>query len=534
MDLHSRLQELDPTIRRLMKLGGTPGLSLSVATKNQPVYHANYGYRDVDAGLPVTEKTIFPACSLSKGLSAAAMGILVEKGDISWSTRVADSCPSYRPRDTFMRVHTTVKDLYSHRSGMSSCGNLVNGCEGNVLIGKKDCMRVVNKQVLLPAQLGKFSYNSTAYDVCDAIIEGMSGLSLGRFLWDNVFDVLGLERTWMSPPPEGTDDVAVSYNALDDATPCCIPSPKLGENSTCSGSGGLHSCAVDLIKLYSSLVKSFNSEFETGQTSTPESPFKKVSRIMSAHVPMFETAKNEISYGLGWARVQLPNTMGHIGLNGRLMPSGMPVVGNGVPSQLVLYHQGTLPGALSVVILVPETESVILVMSNCLALTDVPDWTSQMVLEELLGVPKSHKTNFLPYSENSILINLRWHDSLVQDLEKLRPKSPIPHRELKSYVGTFVAKSRVFSVTVTIVGGYLCWAFQGLESERYTLAHYSGDAFTWLQPRNVLSRRGRWVLGNDLDPSFWLVQFKAGDHGKLDKVLWKHDPLQEPIVYSRE
>ena len=109
---------------------------------------------------------------------------------------------------------------------------------------------------------------------------------------------------------------------------------------------------------------------------------------MSAKVPVNPPTRTETSYGFGWARVQLPATMGDIGCNPPLMPDGMPVVGKGVNSQLVLYHQGSLPGTLTVVMLILETDTVIVVLMNTLALNDVADWVGQLVLEAVLDVPK--------------------------------------------------------------------------------------------------------------------------------------------------
>ncbi|KAF5660924.1 hypothetical protein FDENT_13632 [Fusarium denticulatum] len=532
-DLHRRLDAFGPAIQELMKLSGTPGLSLSVATKNQPVYHANYGFRDLQNRLPVTEETIFPVCSLAKGLSAAAMGILVDQGIASWEMLVQDATPSFHPNDTYLYKNTTLADLYSHRSGMSSCGNLVGGCEGNILIGKDDCMRVVNHQTLVPVHLGSFSYNSTAYDACDESFKSLSGTPLYDFLQQHVFTELGLRRTFMRPPPSDTDNVTKSYNALDDGTPWCIPGPKLGEDGIGCGSGGLRSSAADLIKLYTCFIQSFNHERHTGQTYTPGSPLKQVSKIMSSQVSMLSTERGEVSYGLGWARVQLPNTMGHIGLNGRLMPYGMPVIGKGAAEELILYHQGTLPGALAVVILIPRTETVVLVMSNSLSLTDVPDWVSQMVLEEIMDIPIEDRTDFVTYAKTSIAINLGWYARITQGLMQGQPQTINPHRPLESYIGRYVDESCVFSVVLTVKEGVLFWVFQGLDSERFKLTHFDGDTFTWLQPRNDLSRRGRWVLGNDNDPSFWKIEFGVDENGSVNKALWRHDPSLDPIVYSR-
>jgi CubicO group peptidase (beta-lactamase class C family) len=72
VDLSRRLDDLGPAIRELMKLAGTLCLRLSAATKDRPDYHANYGVRDLQDRLGVTEETIFPVCSLARGLSAAA------------------------------------------------------------------------------------------------------------------------------------------------------------------------------------------------------------------------------------------------------------------------------------------------------------------------------------------------------------------------------------------------------------------------------------------------------------------------------
>lgn len=193
---------------------------------------------------------------------------------------------------------------------------------------------------------------------------------------------------------------------------------------------------------------------------------------------MLSTEKGEVSYGLGWARVQLPNTMGHIGLNGRLMPHGMPVIGKGVADELILYHQGTLPGALAVVILIPPTETVVLVMSNSLSLTDMPDWVSQMVLEEIRDIPIEDRTDFVTYAKTSIAINLGWYARITQGLMQGQPQTIKPHGPLESYMGKYVDESRVFSAVVTVKEGVLFLAFQGMDSEKYKLTHYDSDTFT--------------------------------------------------------
>jgi hypothetical protein len=63
--------------------------------------------------------------------------------------------------------------------------------------------------------------------------------------------------------------------------------------------------------------------------------------------------------------------MGAVVRNPGLMPDG-----KSAPSSLVLYHQGSLPGALYAVLLVPQNHTAIVVMTNSLALCGTPDWVA--------------------------------------------------------------------------------------------------------------------------------------------------------------
>lgn len=76
-------------------------------------------------------------------------------------------------------------------------------------------------------------------------------------------------------------------------------------------------------------------------------------------------------------------------------------------------------------------------------------------------------------------------------------------------------------IVVTLDDGVLHWAQQGLETERFPLNHYEDDVFTWLQPRNDLVRRGRWV---DQPKIFWKLRFRPNDHNQIDTLNWAHDP----------
>ncbi|SLM37297.1 d-protein [Lasallia pustulata] len=262
---------------------------------------------------------------------------------------------------------------------------------------------------------------------------------------------------------------------------------------------------------WNTLVKDILSDFKfaNGRTSTEGSPLKQVNHLMSAKVPMNQPTLRETSYGFGWALVQLPGTMGDIGCNPPLMPHGMPVLGKGAPSRLVIYYQGSLPGALAAVNLIPDTETAIVVLTNSMFLNDTPDWVGQLVLEELLEVPE--RNDYVKAAEASVAEAAKWYPATVGELQRARINDTSP-RSLEDYAGTYWDEIHIFKIEVTLVEGTLYWAFPGLESEKFQLDHYEHDVFTWIQTRNELARRGRWV---DQGAPFWQADFKVNDKVRL-------------------
>jgi hypothetical protein len=80
----------------------------------------------------------------------------------------------------------------------------------------------------------------------------------------------------------------------------------------------------------------------------------------------------------------LPNPIGAGGSNSMLVDK-MPEVGKGTAGTEVLYYQGNMAGYTTSLILLPDTQSAIVVLANSMALNDAADWVSQAVLETLLN-----------------------------------------------------------------------------------------------------------------------------------------------------
>lgn len=153
--------------------------------------------------------------------------------------------------------------------------------------------------------------------------------------------------------------------------------------------GGVKSCVKDLLKLYTCILRSLNHEFNRGASETPSSPFKQLSATMSGQMPFPGNRLRESSYGFGWIRTQLPNIWCPISPNYALLKDA-PIVGEGAPSQLVIAHYGSMPGAYTGVSMFPESNSAIVLLTNSTPMCDMVDWLSQLLTQTFFDFPMKY------------------------------------------------------------------------------------------------------------------------------------------------
>ena len=525
-DLNARLSALRPTIHELMSIAGTAGLSLGVVHNDKLIHTANFGFRDYGSKLPVDDETIFPSCSLTKALISATMGVLVEEGSITWDTKVKDVLPDFHIRDGSLQNLTTITDLLAHRTGMST-SNYWLGSQNNILIAKEDSLTFLNNQQAVKPFRGQWQYNNLGYELAGLVIEQISGQRWDKVLESKILKPLGLTRT-NAMAKEKDNNTAKAYGVLDNRTPTEIAEVKAAANNFGGANGGIRSCVKDLLKFYQELMRAGKHQYGTGQASTPGSPLNQVAYLLSSKIPLEELSQRENSYAFGWVRSQLPSPMGAVGLNPKLIPDRMPVVGKGA-SRLVIYHQGSLPGALSAVNLLPETQSAIVVMTNTLALNDCADWVGQLVLETLIGI--RDKNDYLELARRSVATSLAWHSTVDAALKKNQVHGTSP-RNLAEYIGIYINSIKTMKIEVTQRDKKLYFALQGLESEKYELTHYQHDTFTWLRSRNELARRGRFTHQK---PLYYMLRFNARDNDKIGQLAWTHDAdVPDGEIFDKE
>lgn len=73
-----------------------PGLSVAVVKDGEIVFAKGYGVRELGMEGDVDSETLFAIGSTTKGMTAAALGMMVDEGRLAWDDPVVDHLPRFQ------------------------------------------------------------------------------------------------------------------------------------------------------------------------------------------------------------------------------------------------------------------------------------------------------------------------------------------------------------------------------------------------------------------------------------------------------
>ncbi|WVO17675.1 hypothetical protein L204_105372 [Cryptococcus depauperatus] len=514
--LLARLDSTRHTIEQIRAIAGNAGLSLGVLHHGQVIYRANYGYRDVAAKVAVDSDTCFPIGSLTKALLAAQFATLVEDGRLTFATKLSALVPEYRtPSDDLQRkelaTEANLVDLLAHRLGLTAGNNFWSQKAQQILVDKSETAKIVGfLQPLCPFR-STFAYSNWGYGLAGEILEDITGEGVQQVLQKTLFTPLGLTRTTLGVPD--MDNVAKSYMALSDATPYEVPPTAYVAGKARAGAGAGKSTVNDLLRLYAAWMAAANDQQASGRTATLGSPFKQTASLWTSHIAITDGTH----YGLGWVLTELPGKGGLVGVNGYECPE-LPIIAKETPRRKLVYHQGSVCGAMSAVYLLPETETAVVVLGNSFDLCDTPDWVSQLLIEAVLDAPE--RNDYVELAERTAANALSHHQPTTDRLIAER-KMGTKRRPLSAYAGRYYHRAGNFFLEFTPANGdSLAMAPQGYHHTTYNLYHYHDDVFAWDCERDAESREGlypQFAIG------FHRVVFQIDGSGEVVSCKWQID-----------
>lgn len=308
----------------LVKTHKIPGLSIAVGRGGNVVWSQGIGLADVEQNVPVTSATRFRLGSVSKLLTAAAVAKLVQDGKLDLDAPVQRYVPAFPQK----QWPVTTRQLAAHTGGIRHYTNAdFSGplaCApafADVAAG----LALFAADPLLFEPGTKYAYSTYGWSLISAVVEGASGQPFLDYLQDAVFDPLGMRATGgdhlRAIVPNRTRFYEVDAQGE-------VRHAEHVDNSYKWAGGGLLSTPEDLVRFTSAHLQ---PGFYTPQT------------LALLFTPTWEWPGGIWQVGIGWR------------------------VGRDAQGRRVYHHGGTIAGGRAIVMAYPDSQVVVVMLSNLLA-----------------------------------------------------------------------------------------------------------------------------------------------------------------------
>ena len=220
------------TLSREIGEGGIAGANLLVIHKGKEIFYHEDGFASMEKGLPVRRDTIFRIYSMTKPVTAAAVMILLERGEIDLFDPVSRFLEGFRGQMVCeggslvpAEREVNIRDLLSMTSGLVYPGEdragrqvgilfqaIEAGLTGGDPIGTVEAMNRLGGCPLAFQPGTSWQYGTSA-DVLGAVVEVVSGMRFGEFLEKEIFGPLGMKDTAFWVPEENQCHIASVYSS---------------------------------------------------------------------------------------------------------------------------------------------------------------------------------------------------------------------------------------------------------------------------------------------------------------------------------
>ncbi len=450
---------VDAVVQEALKAWNVPGAAVAIIRGNEVLYVKGYGVKDLRTAQPITTDTIFAIGSTSKAFTTTAMAMLVDEGKMNWDDPVRKHIPWFRLSDPLANENVTMRDIVSHRTGLSRNDLLWYGSPW----GREEIIRKIGFVKLTRPYRAVYQYQNIMFLTAGYAVGQITNSSWEDFVQRRIFDPLGMKTANFS--------ATVAEKAADHATPHrktkddkIEPIPWRNIDNV-GPAGSINASVRDLsswvrMQLGKGIFegKRIVSEKNLAETHTPQMVIQ-MDEATRANNP--ET--NLMSYGLAWT-VQ------------------------DYRGQLMVSHNGAIDGFRARVALLPKQNLGIVLLINA-DIYPMLYTTANGLTDLMLG---AEKKNWVAYYKDVDQKTTAEAKRMLAEREAKRFKDTKPSRDLAAYVGTYEDPG-YGTATITLENGALALAWSNFKVK---LEHFHFDTFL-VRENRLENEQISFTLGAD-------------------------------------
>ncbi len=330
--------QVDSLVIHAMSMFRVAGVAVGVVKDGKIVHLKGYGVKSNATGESVNEFTDFAIASNSKAFTTTALALLVEEGKLNWDDKVVNYIPEFTMYNPYVKENFNIQDLLTHRSGLGlGAGDLMIFPDGSDFT-MEDIINNFQNLKPVSAFRTKYDYDNLLYLVAGEIVKRVSGKSWEEFVTERILKPLQMNHTF------------TSINDMKDKSNLALPHANAGEDLNVLSSfqpmvngaaGGIYSNVFDISKwmmMHLNGGKYGDSLSSQLFSKSSQREMWKIHTVQNASQnPRYNS--HFAGYGLGW-------------------------VLSDVKGKMSVSHTGGLPGMLSKVVMIPDIDLGVVVLTN--------------------------------------------------------------------------------------------------------------------------------------------------------------------------
>lgn len=225
------MRSVEELLQKTVEKGEIAGANLLVRKDGRELLYAQAGYRDVENAVPYQRDTIARLYSMSKPVTACAVMLLMERGELSLGQSVEEFLPGFRNQMVWTKDGkvpaarpVNVHDLLSMTSGLcygeqghpagEEAQRVFDEVDERLYSGHAMTTEEIANRLggcglaFMPGSGWKYG---TSADILGAIVEKVSGKRFGDFLSEELFEPLGMKDTGFWVPDAKQHRLAKVY-----------------------------------------------------------------------------------------------------------------------------------------------------------------------------------------------------------------------------------------------------------------------------------------------------------------------------------
>lgn len=464
------LDDYPATVQAALAAWQVPGAAVTIVRGDEVLLSRGIGVRDVTQKQPVDPNTVFAIASLTKGFTGVLLARAVISGAIAWDEPLARYLPTFQVLDPELSRTLSVRDLTSHRTGLSEVSDALWYQSGRTRAEILEALRQL--PATMPPRTG-YNYLNVTYLVLGELLE-----RIGRVPWS-----VQVQKQLLQPADMRSTfvDARSCRGARNRATPHRDDegraTPVEWEDAdNIAPAAALCSTATDLGKWMQYLMG-------------PQVEARLRQEIFSPGnlIPVTDYARKVYpglhlqAYGAGWV---LQHHQG----------------------RFVAWNTGGLDGVTATIVLVPDERIGIAVLTNG-PRTSLPEALAFQALDLLTGAPPRD------WSGERLALSLAGRERQAQAIQAraaARVKDTHPALPLAAYQGSY-EQPLLGRIELRLEGPSLVAALRGWVGE---VRHYHYDTFEIVWRQSTL---GTTRATFSLDPSGAPTTLELEDYGRFTR-----------------